>query len=240
VFAHARRLRLSVEDISREVADLSQARTGHLRIGTAPAFAHDLVARVCEILHQQAPKITFKVVTGDREARVGGLRSGTLDLVITSLLPERHEDLTEEPLHDEEFVVYCSATHPLAKRRPLRVADLAQERWALPGLNEPPWRHLSQALGNAGLPAPVVGIETTDLTLRQRMVASSRMLTFGSREAAKHAAGRLRVVELPVKDLIYVRRVGVLYRRDSYLSPAARRFIEILKVTCGQVAARTR
>lgn len=36
VFGHARRLRLSVDDISREVADLSQGRAGHLRVGTGP------------------------------------------------------------------------------------------------------------------------------------------------------------------------------------------------------------
>src|SRR6185436_7335895 len=34
VYAHASRLRLSIEDISREVADLSEGRAGYLSIGT--------------------------------------------------------------------------------------------------------------------------------------------------------------------------------------------------------------
>ena len=34
-----------------------------------------------------------------------------------------------------------------------------------------------------------------------------------------------------MKDLVFTCTVGVVYRKDAYLSPAARRFIEILKVT---------
>jgi hypothetical protein len=34
-----------------------------------------------------------------------------------------------------------------------------------------------------------------------------------------------------------VRRVGVIYRKDAYLSPAALRFIEILKATASEMAA---
>ena len=35
VYAHARRLRLAVEDISREVTDLGRGHAGHLRIASA-------------------------------------------------------------------------------------------------------------------------------------------------------------------------------------------------------------
>ena len=39
-----------------------------------------------------------------------------------------------------------------------------------------------------------------------------------------------------MKDLTYTRRVGVYYRKDAYLSPAARRFIDILKATAKEIA----
>jgi DNA-binding transcriptional LysR family regulator len=45
------------------------------------------------------------------------------------------------------------------------------------------------------------------------------------------SARDLRVKELPVKELVWPRSVGVIYRKDAYLSPAARRMIEILKST---------
>jgi len=41
-----------------------------------------------------------------------------------------------------------------------------------------------------------------------------------------------------VKNLPVSRRVGVFYRKDAYLSPAARRFIEILKTTAIEIAPK--
>jgi DNA-binding transcriptional LysR family regulator len=237
VYAHARRLRLSVDDMSREVADLSAGRAGHLRIGTPPAFTPHLVATACEALLKEAPKVTLKVTVSERNTLLTGVRNGMLDLVVTIIQAPRHENLVEEHLYDEEYVVFASANHPLAKRRQLTLADLLQERWTMAAIDNPSWQRLSQAFGDAGLTTPVLGIETTDLPLRHHLVASSNLLAFASRDVARYAAARFRIVELRVKDLTYIRRVGVICRKDAYLSPAARRFIEILKTTVKEIAA---
>jgi len=69
------------------------------------------------------------------------------------------------------------------------------------------------------------------------LVAASDLLAFGSRSVAQYATAHFRIAVLRVKDLVYTRRVGVIYRKDAYLSPAARRFIEILKATAKEIAA---
>jgi hypothetical protein len=43
-----------------------------------------------------------------------------------------------------------------------------------------------------------------------------------------------------VKDFTVTRRGGVIYRKDAYLSTAARRFIEILKATAKEIAVEKR
>jgi DNA-binding transcriptional LysR family regulator len=52
----------------------------------------------------------------------------------------------------------------------------------------------------------------------------------------RHGAARFGIVELRVKDFTLTRRGGVIYRKDAYLSPAARRFIEILKATAKEIS----
>ena len=237
VFAHARRLRLSVEDISREVADLSQGRAGHLRIGTAAGFAIHLMPTACAALLKEAPKATLKITIGDRNASLTGLRNGELDLAIITMQAPLHDDMVEERLYDEEYVVYAASNHRLAKHRQLTLADLTQERWAMGAINGPSERRLSQAFADADLPAPIITIETTNLHLRHHLVAASDLLAFSPRRVVRYAAAHLQVAELRVKDLAYTRRVGVAYRKDAYLSPAAKRFIEILKATAKEIAA---
>jgi DNA-binding transcriptional LysR family regulator len=238
VFAHARRLRLSVEDISREVADLSHGRAGHLRIGTGSVFALHLVPTACDAFLKEAPKVTLKIMVGGRiAATLASVRNGELDLAVTHIEAPRPEDLVEEHLYDESYVVYASAKHRLAKRRQLTLADLVQERWTLGATNSLVDRQLSQAFVGNNLPPPKIAIETANLPLRQRLVAASELLAFGSREVVRYAAARYRVAELQVKNLTYTPRVSVVYRKDAYLSPAARRFIEILKATAKDIAA---
>jgi DNA-binding transcriptional LysR family regulator len=137
-------------------------------------------------------------------------------------------------------VVYAAANHRLAKRKRLTLADLVQERWMTGAINNPGWRRLCQAFADNDLPPPKTGVETTYLTLRNELVAATDLLAFASREVARYAAARLHIAELRVKDLTYTRRVGLMYRKDAYLSPAARQFIEILKSTAKEIAAENR
>ena len=73
------------------------------------------------------------------------------------------------------------------------------------------------------------------LSLRLEAVANSDLLIYTSRTVARRTG--LKV--LPVKELYYVRSVGVLHREEPYLSPAVRRFIEILTRITASMAGGT-
>jgi DNA-binding transcriptional LysR family regulator len=66
--------------------------------------------------------------------------------------------------------------------------------------------------------------ETARSVSRQRLGAAARCI--GVSLALAEAGGVLKAV--PVQELRWVRSVGVLHREEPYLSPAVRRFIEIL------------
>ena len=236
VFTHARRLRLSVEEISREVADLSAGRAGHLRIGTGSGSAFHLVPAACAILLNEAPKVTLKIITGEGRSLLTSLGNGELDVVLSSIQASPQENLSKDPLYDQPFVVFASASHRLAKRKQVTLADLAQERWALTPEGNFPERRLGQLFEGSGLPPPSIALETVNLATITHLVAASELLGFTSRQAVRYAAARLPLAEVHVKDLSVTRRMGVTYRKDAYLSPATMRFIEILKMTAKEIA----
>jgi DNA-binding transcriptional LysR family regulator len=67
--------------------------------------------------------------------------------------------------------------------------------------------------------------------LRHRTVASTELLGIGSRGIVETNAADIGLTIITVRDMKWIRPVAVFYRKDGYLSPAARRFIEILKTT---------
>jgi len=230
LLSHVRRLQLARSDLAREMADLAHGHSGHLRIGSSPVNEHTILPAVCSAMLVAAPKITLTVAVMDNEALLSTLRKGDVDLGIAHIQAHSHNDLAQESMGQDEFVVYCSARHRLARRKSVTLSDLAGERWAsTPGSATTSWLSLQRTFEERGLAPPLLALVSDSVAVRQRAVASSDLVGIGSRRGVQAAAAHLGLVILRVTDLKWMRPLAVAYRKDAYLSPAARRFIEILK-----------
>ncbi|MBI3919666.1 MAG: LysR family transcriptional regulator substrate-binding protein [Betaproteobacteria bacterium] len=138
-------------------------------------------------------------------------------------------DLAQEHLYDDRYVVIASVNHRLAGKEVVTLADLAQERWILSAPTSAISRQLHGVFEKHGLPRVRVTVETDSPALRLPVVASSDVLGYTWASVVRQAAPHLRFAELDVKELALSFPVGVVYRKDAYFSPIARRFIEILK-----------
>lgn len=230
LLAQVRRLRLALQDIRREAEDLTQGRAGHLRIGVGATTVEDLPEH-CAGLLSAAPGLTLQVVVGDNDVMVPALRNGDLDMIFNVLPDVPFPQCVQEGLFEDEFVVCASAGHPLAKRRRVAMAELVQEQWTLSAPAVMNVQYLRQQFQAAGLPPPRVAIEARPLRLRLQICAATRLLSFNFRRTLKLVEPRLRLREIPVEELRWRRQVGVICRNESYLSPAARRLIAMLRET---------
>ena len=229
LLAHAKRLQLAMDDVLKEVADLNGGRSGLLRIGASFEAAELLLPSACEILFRRAPDVMSKITAGTNEALLPALRAGELDLIISGIPKAGDKAFIQECLWDEDFIVCASAGHPLARRKRVAITDLAGENWALASATTLSWQQMYRAFADNGLPPPRVAMEANFRMVRMQVIAKSGILGFIPRWELEQSANRSRLVELPVKELAWKRTLGVRYRRDAYLSPAARKFIEILK-----------
>jgi DNA-binding transcriptional LysR family regulator len=230
LFAQVRRIRLTLDDVEREAADLSQGRAGHLRIGASPIHAEDLPAAYSMLL-RDSPNVTLAITVSDNDVMVPALRNGELDLIVNWLADAPYEGCVKERLYEDEIVVCASPDHPLTRQKVATMEQIANERWALSPVQLLPWHWLYRAFIDRGLSPPRVTVETRSLPLRIQSVSSSNLLGFLTRRAIRQAAPGFRLKEIPIKEVRWRRAVGVIYRREAYLSPAAKRFIEILKAT---------
>lgn len=240
LLARVKQLRLSLDDVTREIADLSEGRAGHLRIGMGVQLAH-VVPTVCTAMLKEAPRLTIELRSGDHASLVAELHKGTLDLAVSSAIAPCSEGMIEARLYEEESAtIYAAANHRLAKRRQVSLADLAQERWTLPSPSSGTPQFIAQAFSNNGLPPPKIAVETSIMMARFRLAATSYLLTYGTKAVAETLGRDLGIVALRVKVSFGTRRVCVTYRKDAYLPPAAFQFIEILRKVVGDVTRKER
>ena len=237
LLAQVHRLRITLRDIHREVEDLSQGLAGHLRIGVGATTVEDL-PEGCAALLKEAPNLTAQFIVADNDVMVPALCNGELDLIFNVIPDSPYAGCVQEHLFDDVFVVCASANHRLTKRKRLPLADLAQERWTLSAPAVLNVQHIHRVFQASGLPEPRVAIEARPLGLRLQICATTDLLSFCARRTLQLLAPRFRLKELPVEELEWHRAVGVIYRNESYLSPAARRLIRLLRAVVPHPAHR--
>ena len=232
------RLRLMREDLERELADLAGGDAGSLRIGSSPSNALNVLPEVCRAMLMRSPKLSLAVSVHDNEALIPLLRKGSLDVTLGHRQPSSESDLTEIVLGKDEFVVYGAADHRLAKRKNLRLADLANERWAATEANaQGAWLSLRQLFGERGLPPPRIALTAPWPAIILRAIAHSDMLGISNKRHVRDVAASLHLAVLSVRDLDWSREAVLLHRRDGYLPPVATRFIQAMVRAHGAAAA---
>jgi len=233
LLSRTRELRQSLRNVAREVSDVSRGHAGHIKIGVGPSANDDFVLLAITELLKAEPRISIKVIVSDMDEIMPALHGGQIDVVVNLMVFKPPAGLTYIPLREDECVVCCATNHRLAARTHVPLSELSDERWALgePGL--PTQQRLHEVFRDYGLAPPRVGLESRSLWLRLEAVASSDLLLYTSRAIArKFGTRQIALKALPVRELYWVRPVGVMHRKERYVSPAVRRFIQILtKIT---------
>ena len=214
--------------MANEVASIGQWRSGQLLLGAKQYSIAYLLPGVCRSLAREAPKASLNIIAGGNDVLVPAVQGGRLDLII-GFIPAAPDGLVDEQLLQDEFVVYASARHRLGESKRVKIADVAHDRWVLGPPYVRDWQWLHRAFESAGLAPPLVNLETSATPLRLHAVASSELLGFAPRKFVRQAAAELGLVELPIEELRWACRLAVRFRKDAYLTPLARRVIELLK-----------
>jgi DNA-binding transcriptional LysR family regulator len=237
LLTHARRLRVTFEEIFREVSEFSEGGSGHLRIGAAPVQTYTLLSNSCIELHKSNPKITMRLMVAANDELLPALRRGDLDVTICGIPLQPYKELVQEPLFEEKFTVYASANHKLAKKKQLTVADLAGQKWALTPAGTLARKLLQHALDSAGAGPLQIVMEAASLTPKARLVSCTDVLGFTPWADVTPYASELKLVKLLVSGLRATRLVGISYRRDAYVPPVVRKFVEIVKAQARKSAS---
>lgn len=228
-FERARHVCMGLDEAVQEANDLHLGAIGTIRVGVSPVFADRLVGETFAQLLHQRPGARASLAISLNDTLLAALRRGELDLSVNALDESQPDDLDQLPLFDDELSVVLREGHPLLARPRLRLQDLADAAWALPGPEVLARRRLEARLAEHGMPPPRVVLRLdSSVSLAPSALRSSELLGVMSRFSLRSPAGN-GVVALPLAEATWPRRIGVVTRRGAYLSPLVTRFIELLR-----------
>lgn len=227
----AQRMRLDVEDAKRELSAIGAGVSGHVRIGIVPTAAQFVLPPVARQLLSEAPDVSLRTVVGLIDTLKAQLSSQELDLMVGSESPS-DPGFVSKVLTEDMIVVAASADHPVFDTKPT-LADLTRYRWALQPPGAPTRDWLDHTFDRYRLPRPRVQVETTMLLMLPALIVETGLMSFISRHHLARQDADVGLKEVPVAETVMRRRLVVTYRANGFLSPAARRLIDLL-VSHGQ------
>ena len=170
---HADAILARLEDAAAELEAIAGLKGGRLRMASFESAGATLMPLAIAKFRERHPAIELSMVMGEPEQTEPQLKSGELDLVVGfgARLANDDDGIERHFLLDDPMFLVLPSDHPLANKRNLRLADLADEAWIGGAPDCECNRLIYSACARAGY-APRMAFETDDYAAMQGFVAA--------------------------------------------------------------------
>jgi LysR family transcriptional regulator, regulator for genes of the gallate degradation pathway len=235
----ARRFQIALRELAYGVEELQAARgnvVSRVVIGNIPHSGSQILSSAVNEFLTEYPTATVQIIDGHYEALLEDLRAGKIDLLFGVLRrPAWAQDVAEEVLFSNPYVIVGRVGHPLSGIRKLSLRELARYDWIMPGPMTPRQQAFQRIF--ARLPAlPKISVETTYLQIYRDLLATTDRLTLMSTlEAQLNEETKLTV--LPFQSPELRRSDGLALRADWQPTQIHRHFLEVLRMHARRLSA---
>ena len=219
-------------DAEQELAAIAGLRGGRVRMASFPSAGATLVTEAVSRFQQQHPEVELSLSEGEPHVTVPALKRGDFDLaVVFDYEHPRAPNLLGEGLDcihlmDDPMRVVVPSKHPLARRKAIRLEQLADEAWVGGCGGGFCNAMVCDWCGDAGF-EPNIAFESDDHNVLIGLVAAGVGVALLPQLAVRvsHPGTESR----PVAGANLIRRIHAAVPCEAYHSPAARAMIEVLK-----------
>jgi DNA-binding transcriptional LysR family regulator len=208
---------------------------GRVRVGAFPTAVAALVPRALAGFREAYPDVGLSLVEGRTPELLDRLRAGDADVAVVSAPPDRPLDSTRYALHhllDERLLVAVPRGHRLARRRTVRIAELADDFFIAGSATA------EETLLRATLPRgfrPQIDIVAAEWTGKLGCVAAGLGVALVPTLAARATPADLALLRLHDDDAS-VRQVFAATVAGRSRPPAVTRLLSHLDAVAGRLA----
>jgi DNA-binding transcriptional LysR family regulator len=199
VFVHyLRKQNGEVERMKSQIEDLKGLRRGTVRVACSQALALDFLPRAIAKFRLTHPLVEFDVKVVDHEYAMLALANFEVDLILVFRPPYManfHPLITLE----QRLVALMAKTHPLAKRRKLRLRDCAVYPVALPERSIGGRQLLEEVVARTGVQFKIAA-ESNSFEMLRGLVSHAGVISFQIRIGTMPEGNKLGLVARDIDD----------------------------------------
>jgi DNA-binding transcriptional LysR family regulator len=223
---HARRIGQQLREAGEALAAIRGAKGGRLILGVV-STAKYVAPRLLVAFRNQHPEADLRLGVYNRETLVNQLADNQIDLAIMGT-PPKEVDTVSAVFADHPHVIIAPADHPLAGRKRIDPADIANEPFLIREPGSGTRGAMERFFAGHGLTLTNTNEMGSNETIKQAVMAGMG-LSFISEHTIglEMAAGRL--VRLPVTGTPVMRQWYVVHRADKQLLPMTVAFLDFVR-----------
>jgi DNA-binding transcriptional LysR family regulator len=205
------------------IAQCGSLESGELNIAAGESTILYLLPDLMKKFASKYPKIRLKLHNVTGRDGMALLRADQVDFAVGSML-DVPEDIIYEPVASYETVLITPLDHPLADRKSVTLDDISPHGLILPPHHLSTWRMVDFVF-NQNNASYKVTLEAGGWEVIKKYVEQGMGISIVS---ALCLTGHEKVAHVSLKEYFPDRGYGIVLRRGKFLSPQAKRFIEIL------------
>jgi DNA-binding transcriptional LysR family regulator len=208
------------------IAELNQTARGKLHIGANEATCLYVLPKTFFRFRELYPLVQISIYRNFSHKILQKVQEGAIELGIVTL-PQSANNMEAIPVFRDEMQVIVPASHPLATNRSATMEEVANFPLILPKTGHT--RVVLDRLLRAHREHLQVSMELASVETIKKFVGAGLGISIISRAYAQAevAAGLVKLI--PIEGLKLYRELGLIYRRDRYLSLPAKVFIETVR-----------
>jgi len=231
LFSRAQAMIKSFESLIAELDDLMELKKGNLHIGLPPMAGAQFFPKVIQEFHQKYPNIQIQLVEDGAVKIENDVKTGALDLGVV-VLPVKDTLFHSFSFVCEPLMLVAHPSHRLSGRQSVRLAELENESFILFrkdfALHD---RIISECL-QAGFQPKVIN-ESSQWDFISEMVTANLGIALLP-ETICRQINQKKISIIPLIEPIIPWHLGIIWRKDRYLSFAAREWIRLTQLLIKQ------
>lgn len=202
-----------------ELRDLTDPESGTIVVSFLKSLGLSVFPRLMSSFLKEAPRAQFQLYQQSTREMLDKLERSEIDFALSSMTESRN-GIEWRFLWEEELFAYVPVDHSLACQDAIDIVALSEERFIAvkPGYG---LRTITDRLFNAAGVTPTISFEAEEVVSVAGFVAAGLGVTLLPRlpELHEDKLARIRVTDPECR-----RHIGLAWKKDGYLSPAAERF----------------
>ncbi len=200
------------------IRGVAASRMGEVTIACVPSAVNYFVSNVVKDFHQRYPKTRVRIIDDSANHVLIAVAQGEADFGL-NFTGSQENDIEFTPIFEEQFVAACHKDHPLAKQKSVRWSDLSEHDYISVSKASGNRILLDQAL--AGLTKQPQSMYETQHGTTMIGLVEAGLGVAAVPAMAMPKKGHPLLVSVPLIDPVVKRKMGLIKRRSTQLTPAA-------------------